>query len=85
MILLLLSGIAVALYLFIGILMLSWIDYDYTLFHVIAECPVPALELVLLFGWPVLLSGYCWRRVGWCADDAAGQGSAVQRWRNSSP
>ena len=62
MILLLLSGIGIALYLLIGLLLLSWIDYDYELFHFIAECPVPTLELVLLLGWPVLLSDYCWRR-----------------------
>jgi hypothetical protein len=78
MILVLLSGIGVALYLLIGLLLLSWIDYDYELFHFIAECPVPTLELVLLFGWPVLLSVYCWRRRGWCADDASSQGSAAQ-------
>ena len=62
MILILLSGIGIALYLLIGLLLLSWIDYDYELFHFIAECPVPTLELVLLLGWPVLLSDYCWRR-----------------------
>ena len=80
MILVLLSGIGVALYLLIGLLLLSWIDYDYDyeLFHFIAECPVPTLELVLLFGWPVLLSVYCWRRRGWCADDASSQGSGAQ-------
>ena len=64
MILLLLIGIGVALYVLIGLLLLSWIDYDYDLFHFIVECPVPILELVLLFGWPVLLSVYCWRRPG---------------------
>ncbi len=64
MILVLLSGIGIALYVLIGLLLLSWIDYDYELFHFIAECPVPTLELVLLFGWPVLLSVYCWRRRG---------------------
>jgi hypothetical protein len=78
MILLLLSGIGVALYLLIGLLLLSWIDYDYELFHFIAECRVPTLELVLLCGWPVLLSVYCWRRRGWCADDAPSQGAAAQ-------
>jgi hypothetical protein len=78
MILLLLIGIGVALYLLIGLLLLSWIDYDYDLFQFIVEWPVPILELVLLFGWPVVLSGYCWRRRGWCADDASSQGSGAQ-------
>jgi hypothetical protein len=64
MILLLLIGIGVVLYLLIGLLLLSWIDYDYDLFHFIVEWPVPILELVLLFGWPVVLSVYCWRRPG---------------------
>ena len=36
MILLLLIGIALVLYLFIGLLLLGWIDYDYELFHFIA-------------------------------------------------
>jgi hypothetical protein len=62
MILLLLIGIGLALYLLIGLLLLAWIDYGYELSHFIAELPVPTLELVLLFGWPVLFSGYCWRR-----------------------
>jgi hypothetical protein len=60
--LLLLIGIALVLYVFIGLLLLGWIDYDYELFHFIAEWPVPTVELVLLFGWPVLFSVYCWRR-----------------------
>lgn len=60
MILLLVIGLV--LYLFTGLLLLAWIDYDYELFHFIAEWPVPILELVLLFGWPVLFSVYCWRR-----------------------
>ena len=84
MILLLLIGIGVALYLLIGLLLLSWIDYDYDLFHFIVEWPVPILELVLLFGWPVVLSVYCWRRRGWCADDASSQGSAAQNAPASS-
>jgi hypothetical protein len=62
MILLLLIGIGLALYVLIGLLLLAWIDYDYELSHFIAEGPVPTLELVLLFGWPVLFSVYCWRR-----------------------
>lgn len=62
MILLLMSGIGVALYLLTGLLLLAWIDYDYELFPFIAACPIPTVELVILFGWPVLLSGYCWRR-----------------------
>jgi hypothetical protein len=62
MILLLLIGIGLALYLLMGQLLLAWIDYDYELSHFIAEWPVPTLELVLLFGWPVLCSVYCWRR-----------------------
>jgi hypothetical protein len=78
MILVLLIGLSLALYLLTGLLLLSWIDYDYELFHFIAEWPVPTLELVLLFGWPVLLSVYCWRRGGWCADNAPRQGSAAQ-------
>jgi hypothetical protein len=78
MILLLLIGIGVALYLLIGLLLLSWIDYDYDLFHFIVESPVPILELVLLFGWPGVLSVYCWRRRGWCADDASSPGSGAQ-------
>ena len=84
MILLLLIGIGVALYVLIGLLLLSWIDYDYDLFHFIVEWPVPILELVLLFGWPVVLSGYCWRRRGWCADDAPSQGSAAPNDPGSS-
>jgi hypothetical protein len=64
MVLVLLSGIGVALYVLLGLVLLAWIDYDYQLFAFIAECPVPALELVLLFGWPVLLSVYSWRRRG---------------------
>jgi len=66
MVLVLLSGIGVALYVLIGLVLLAWIDYDYQLFPFIAECPVPTLELLLLFGWPVLLSIYGWRRRGWC-------------------
>jgi hypothetical protein len=69
-ILLLLIGIALVLYLFIGLLLLGWIDYDYELFHFIAEWPVPTLELVLLFGWPVLFSVYCWRRRAMVPSDA---------------
>jgi hypothetical protein len=84
MILLLLIGIGVALYVLIGLLLLSWIDYDYDLFHFIVEWPVPMLELVLLFGWPVVLSVYCWRRRGWCADDASSQGSGAQNAPASS-
>jgi hypothetical protein len=61
-ILLLLIGIGLTLYLFIELLLQAWIDYDYELSHVIAEWPVPTLELVLLFGWPVLFSVYCWHR-----------------------
>ena len=78
MILLLLIGIGGALYLLIGLLLLSWIDYNYDLFHFIVEWPVPILGLVLLFGWPVVLSGYCWRRRGWRAADPSSQGSAAQ-------
>jgi|RhiMethySRZTD1v2_1073278.scaffolds.fasta_scaffold1154109_1 hypothetical protein len=70
MILLLLIGIALVLYLLIGLLLLGWIDYDYELFHFIAEWPVPTLELVLLFGWPVLFSVYCWRRRAMVRSDA---------------
>ena len=84
MILLLLIGIGVALYLLIGLLLLSWIDYDYDLFHFIVGWPVPILELVLLFGWPVVLSAYGWRRRGWCADDASSQGSGAQNAPASS-
>jgi hypothetical protein len=84
MILPLLIGIGVALYLLIGLLLLSWIDYDYDLFHFIVEWPVPILELVLLFGWPGVLSVYCCRRRGWCADDAPNQGSAAQNAPASS-
>ena len=84
MILLLLIGIGVALYLLIGLLLLSWIDYNYDLFHFIVEWPVPILELVLLFGWPVVLSVYSWRRLGWCADDASSQGSGAQNAPASS-
>ena len=62
MILLLLIGLGLVLYLFMGLLLLAWIDYDYELFHFIAEWPVWTLELVLLVGWPVLFSVYCWRR-----------------------
>ena len=69
MVLVLLSGIGVALYVLLGLVLLAWIDYDYQLFAFIAECPVPALELVLLFGWPVLLSVYGCHRQGWCAGD----------------
>ena len=72
----LLIGIGLMLYLLIGLLLLAWIDYDYELFHFIAEWPVSALELVLLFGWPVILSVYGWRHRGGCADDAPGQESA---------
>jgi hypothetical protein len=77
LILLLLIGIGLVLYLLMGLLLLSWIDYDYELFHFIAELPVPTLELVLLFGWPLLFSVYCWRQGQWCADDAPSQGSAA--------
>jgi hypothetical protein len=62
MTLLLLMGIGLVLYLLIGLLLLAWMDYDYELFHFIAEWPVPTLECVLLVGWPVLFSVYCWRR-----------------------
>ena len=65
MVFVLLSGIGVALYVLAGLVLLAWIDYDYQLFPFIAECPVPTLELVLLFGWPVLLSVYGWRRGGY--------------------
>ena len=54
--LLVLTGLAMALYLFIGMLGLAWIDYDDELFHFIAEWPVPMLELVLLFGAGALAS-----------------------------
>jgi hypothetical protein len=84
MTLLLLIGIGVALYLLIGLLLLSWIDYDYDLFHFIVEWPVPILELILLFGWPGVLSVYCWRRRRWCADDASSQGSGAQNAPASS-
>ena len=84
MILLLLIGIGVALYLLIGLLLLSWIDYDYDLFHFIVEWPVPILEFFLLFGWPVVLSVYGWRRRGWCAGDASRQGSGAQNAPASS-
>ena len=70
MILLLLIGIGVALYVLSGLLLLSWIDYEYDLFHFIVEWPVPILELVLLFGWPVLFSVYCWRRRAMVRSDA---------------
>jgi hypothetical protein len=65
MALVLVSGIGVAVYLLIGLVLLAWIDYDYQLFPFIAECPVPTLELVLLFGWPVLLSTYGHRQGWW--------------------
>jgi hypothetical protein len=73
MVLVLVSVIGVALYLLIGLVLLAWIDYDYHLFPFIAECPVPTLELVLLFGWPVLLSVYGWHRRGWCGDVPTGK------------
>jgi len=70
MVFVLLSGIGVALYVLAGLVLLAWIDYDYQLFPFIAECPVPTLELVLLFGWPVLFSVYCWRRRAMVRSDA---------------
>jgi hypothetical protein len=78
MILLMLIGIGFVLYLLIGLLLLAWIDYDYELFHFITEWPVPTVELVLLLGWPVLLSVYCWRRRRWYANDPPSQRSVAQ-------
>ena len=83
MVLVLLSGIGVALYVLLGLVLLAWIDYDYQLFAFIAECPVPALELVLLFGWPVLLSVYSWRRRGWCVGTI--KVGSRSPWQTSQP